>query len=357
MTNTITVLDASKAPVVSKSDLSGGVSFSPETSYKLDNKLTFIDYDAVVDQRIRMGSNDHIQDSDVVGSVFMARELEYRQAQALKVLYAENMYRQLFPVLNIENPGYISHSYSVVDQTGKAKFISTAANDMPRVEVTGKDVLAPIYSVGIAYGLTTQEIASAQLAGFQLVETKASACRAAVEQLYQDIALNGGGTAANLNGLLVDPNIAKANVVGGTWATKTPLEIYEDVVEITTAINANSLERHTATDLIMPTAQRHLLVKTRMADGTDTTLLNYILKNIAGLTISSMPQLKGAGTGGLDPMIAYEKNSENFEFVIGFEYSFIEPQWNALEMLVPGWGNTAGMSVKRPLALTIREGI
>ena len=126
MTNTITVLDATKAPVVSKSDLKGSVSFSPETSYKLDNKLTFIDYDAVVEQRVRMESNDHIQDSDVVGSVFMARELEYRQAQALKVLYAENMYRQLFPVLNIENPGYISHSYSVVDQTGKAKFISTA---------------------------------------------------------------------------------------------------------------------------------------------------------------------------------------------------------------------------------------
>jgi hypothetical protein len=346
--------DLNKMPLITDEFARGKMSFNPSLSHEFDSKIK-VDTNRVKRQFNEMKIERTISDADTLGSVFMARELEFLHANIMEVLYAENRYREAFPVKNLENAGYTSHTYRVIDKVGRAKPIGSNVNDLPRADVAGKDVRAPIVACGISYGVTMQELASASLVNMSLIEEKASSCKRAMEELFQKFSLEGD-TAIALNGLLIDPNINKANVVGGVWSTKTPQEIYEDIANMITELAADSKDVHQVTNIVMPVSQYNTIQQTRMADGTDTTILEYVLRNNP-INISKMPQLEGAGTGGLDVMIGYQKDNSVFEYVIGLELTFLEPQMQALELIVPAWSTTAGMSVKRPLGLIIKEGI
>lgn len=303
-------------------------------------------------------------DINTNGSVFTKRSLEYFHAQPFKVLYGQIEYRNLFPVLNFASAGYREHTYQVLDQVGRAKLMGSDANDFPRADISGREVKAPIRAAGVGYAVSRQDMASASVANFSIITEKADACFRASEELFDDLAFIGDDDSG-LVGVLNNPDINTSDVPNGgggfpEWSTKTSDEIYEDVVECINSVWIQSKKNHRADTLVLPLPQYNILQTTRMASGTDTTIMEYLIRNIPGITMDSfvaVDQLTGAGAGGVDVMFAYAKDTRVVQYGIGLELTFLDPQFKGFMMEVPAWSTTAGLMVYRPLGFSIREKI
>lgn len=308
-----------------------------------------------------VGKKTFRQMTDAQGSIFFARQLEFIQQQVLQELFAPLKFRQLFPILEMNNAGYRSHTYRVNEMQGFAEVMGTEASDVPYVNLSGKEVITQVKSLGVGYRITQQELASANLVGLPLAQRNVMAARRAMEQLMNDISLTGL-PAYNLLGLLTNPDIPIGNVpngVGGNpqWSTKTPDEILKDINDAISEPYENSKGNHKVDTILLPIAQYELIRQTARSANSDTTILQYVQRNNPGVVFIDVPQLDGAGTAGVDVMIAYSRNPVNLEYVIGIEQQFLEPQLRGMAIAVPSWASTAGLVVKYPLSLTIKEDI
>ena len=305
------------------------------------------------------------QMTDADGSVFLRRQLEFISQQVFETLYQNIEYRNVFPILNLENAGITSYTYKVVDHTGKAKYIGSDVNDLPRASVSGKDVNTLIKAAGISYVLSRQELASASFANMSLAELEARSARRAMEELFEETAFLGN-SETNLNGLLTDPNIPVGNVPNGAggnpeWSTKTPDEIVADITDALTEVFESSKKRHRPNTVLLPISQWSRIMSRARSTTSDTSIAQLIVDNSPYLTsrdqFVAIPQLAGAGTGGADVMVVYERNPDNVQFVIGLEQRFLDPQFININMVVPSWATTGGLVVRRPVAFTIKEDI
>ena len=307
--------------------------------------------------------NDYIfSDAEVNGNIFGARALEYQHAKVFEVVHKMIKYRSIWDILNFNNPGYESHTYQVTDQVGEAKLIGSDVNDLPRCDISGRTVNAPIAISGCAYGVTRKEMAAASLTNFSVIQGKSRSCMRATEQLFDKVAFVGD-EEAKLGGLLNNTDISISDVPNGAggfpeWTTKTPDEITRDVIDMYNEVVEASDENFIPDTIAMPIAQYNYIKSLRMATGTDTTVLTFLLNNLDGLTrVIPANRLKGAGAGGSDVMFAFDSDSSVSQYGLGFELAFLDPEFSGLSMIVNAWAGTAGLMVYQPLGYTIREKI
>lgn len=301
---------------------------------------------------------------DDLGANFFARELEHLKSQTFDVVYADLKARDLFPVNNEGGFGITSITYQSFDKTGKAKIINGGSKDLPRADAGGKELSNPVREIGISYAWNVKEIAAAARTGRPIDRQRADAANRAVEELVNEIAFSGNADHG-LPGFLTNPNIPTSTVTdpgGGTeWVNKTPSQIYFDMVDTVNDIFTNSLMREQADTVLLPPAQWSLIASLRMADGTDTTILNYFADNnpwgITRDSVIAVNELTGAGTAGADIMVAYTRRADKLQFEIPAELQFLPPQEQGLEMVVPGWNSICGVVIYYPLSASIAEGI
>ena len=306
-----------------------------------------------------------IQLLDDVQGVFFQRELELIKAQSYDVQYADLIARNLFPVSNEGGFAITSITYRSYDKVGAAKLINNYAKDLPRADVGGKEVTIPVKEIGTSYGYTIKEIAASQLTGRSLDQQRANASRRAVEEEINDIAFNGR-TDADLPGFLSNPNIPTVTVVngaGGTpeWTTKTPDEILFDVNDLFGDIFENTKMKERADTLLLPPQQWNYIASTPRASNSDTSILQYIVKNSPFImsedNIIPVNELVGAGTAGVDIMVAYTRRPDKLQLEIPGELQYFAPQEQGLEFVIPGMSSIAGVNVYYPLSAAIGEAI
>ena len=125
---------------------------------------------------------------DANETIFFARELEYVKAKTFEVKYIRLKATQLIPVSTEAGSGAETITYQVQDAVGVAKIIANYADDLPRVDVIGKEVSTPIRGIGDSFGYSIQDIRAAQFAGKPLVQRKANAARKAIDTLIDNLA-------------------------------------------------------------------------------------------------------------------------------------------------------------------------
>ncbi len=302
---------------------------------------------------------------DDLGTAFFKRELELLKAQQFDVLYADLPARSLFPVNNEGGFGITNITYQSFDMAGKAAIINGGARDLPRADAGGREISTPVRELGISYGWNVKEIAAAARSGRSIDSQRANAANRAIEELVNEIAFNGNAEHG-LPGFLSNTDIPTGNAtnIGGgvtEWASKTPTQIYDDCVELLKSIFVNSKMREKADTLLLPVTQWSILMETRMADGTDTTIGQYLIMNSPYLStiddIVPVNELAGAGTGGADIMVAYTRRPDKLQLEIPAEMQFLPAQEQGLEMIVPGWLSIGGVVVYYPMSAAKLEGI
>lgn len=307
---------------------------------------------------------EQFRNLDADTSVFFSRELEHIKAKSYDVQYQDLLARQLFPTDNSAGAYARSITYRTYDRVGMAKIISSYAKDLPRADIAGFETTSPVRVIGLSFAYNVDEVLASKQTGRSLEQRRANAVQRGTEETFDRIAFFGD-TKSNLPGFLSNPNIPSSAVVdpgaGTEWVNKTPDQILNDVNVLFGSIFTNTLQKERGNTLLLPTANWSLIASTPRSSTSDTTILQYLVMNSPYLSsesdIISVPDLTGAGTGGIDLMVAYDRNPDKLTMEIPLELQFLAPQEVGLEIQVPSWAKTGGVIVYYPLSIRFAEGI
>jgi hypothetical protein len=296
-------------------------------------------------------------------SMFFQRELEFIKAKTYDVQYPELLARQLFPVESSVDTGASTVVYQTYDHLGIAKLIRSYANDLPNVAVTAKEAIRKIYSAGVAYGYSIQDIRAARMAGKPLEQRLANAARRQYMFLENQLAFFGD-TSADIPGFVNNSNtisVTIPNNAGGTsklWVNKTADEIIKDVALMVSSIRDTTNGVETPNTLLLPEAQYSLIATTPRSSVSDTTILKFLLASNPFITqVVPVYNLKGVGSGSTDVMILYDRNPDKLTLEVPQDFEQFPVQEKGLMYEVPCHARTAGVIIYYPKSVAQGNGI
>lgn len=298
-------------------------------------------------------------------SLFLARQLEVIRPQVLEVKYPKLLGRVLLPTKYEGDAGASSIVQQIEDVTGRAKFISDKARDLPKVNVKRGEYAYPVRDLGIAFDYSRRELAAAMRNGMDLSAKKAMQTRAAMERSFDDV-IAFGDSDAGVPGFINNSQITPSNVIadgtGSTtaWANKTPDKIIRDLYAICNSLSDNSQDTFQATDLLLPLASYNLIAATPMGTAAymDGTILEFFKRTFPRpISVTPWWKLAGAGAGATNRMIAFERSPEVLGISIQAEFDMLPPQEVGLMVEVPCTLVTAGVLIDHPLGVAFRDGI
>ena len=300
---------------------------------------------------------------DANENIFFQRQLEYIKAQTYDIKYPALKARELFPVSYEAGPAAKTITYRQFDQVGMAKIIANYSRDFNRVDITGKEFTANVRSLGASYAYNFQEIRSATLTGMNLQQSRANAARRAILQLENQIALQGDADN-NLSGFLTNPNItttAVANDGDGSstlWADKDADQIIRDMNALVNGVVAITKGVETPNILLLPISQYTFISATPRSSTNDTTILQYFLNNNPFIQVVDwLNELSGAGSGGTDVMVCYDRNPDKLTLEIPSDFEQFPPQEQGLEFVIHCHERIGGVTIYYPLSVAVGEGI
>lgn len=300
---------------------------------------------------------------DAAGDIFFARQLEYVQSKVYEFEYPALKAYEYIPINYNIPAGAEFITATGYQSVGRARIIQSYADDLPEAGILGTQLTNPVQSIGTSYRYSHQEIRAAQYANIGLSLRLAESARRANDQLVNDLAISGNAQTG-MFGLINNPNVPTVTVIadgtGGNteWSTKTPEQILRDMNSVVNQIvtNSNAVERPNT--LLMPIDQYTLIASTPRSINSDTTILQYFLMNNPFIkTVDWLPQLSGAGTGGSDIMIAYDKDENKLSMQIAMPFTQYAPQERNLEFVIPCESRFGGVVIYYPLSVIIGEGI
>lgn len=298
---------------------------------------------------------------DANESAFFKRQLEYIKRQTFDVLFKELKAFQLLPISNEAPQGADQITWRQFEKIGFAKIVADYANDFPRADVISRENTVKVYDVGVSYGYSIREIRRSQMAGTRLDQRRAESARRSSDQKMNSIAWNGDSDY-NIQGFIDAAGITEYTVPTGVsgipWNVKTPDEIIADMNGIVTAIIDSTNGVEAPDTMLMPIAQFELIATTRMTGDSDKTILGFFLENSRHIkTVDWLTELKGAGAGGADRFMVYERSDMKLTWEIPSPFEQFPAQQKGLEWEVPTLQSTAGILVYYPLSIAYGDGI
>jgi hypothetical protein len=209
---------------------------------------------------------------------------------------------------------------------GRAAFVSWGnSQDIPAVDVFIEEVSLPIHPLKIKYGVTEDEILSADFAG---VDVQSPRVEAAVQALLDRVDDVGyiGNTSLGLYGIANQPNsnVVTLPAVGTgsttTFATKTAQQIADDLFAVATEAGRLSRNAYKTPIILLPVAQYYTCLSKRSTGTGEKTALALYFEAIGALfgeraKVIPCPYLDTAGAGGVPVGLAISDNSKHLGFV------------------------------------------
>lgn len=297
-------------------------------------------------------TNENFDDAQ---SAFLARQLTYIRGQVLQVKKATLNAFNVFPVQTDIPSGAETAVQRVYDSIGTAEIISNWGDDLPRVDILAQENAVSVKMVGDAYGFNIREVQNAAYAGLNLSDAKGRAAKYAIDAKLNQIAWHGD-KAHKIIGFLDNPNIGeytlKNDGTGSSTALKdkTEEQVFRDLNGLLETIEDATNQQEQANTLLLAPAAYTFLAEKRLGD-TTTTYLNFFKSIHPELSrILKVPELKGAGAGGKDLMVAGFFDPSYIKFEIPIRLDQRPAQYRNLEYIVPCIASTAGVTVTMPFA-------
>lgn len=266
------------------------------------------------------------------GGAFLVSELEKRDPMLRKPLTSFTYPRDIVIQTGGGWVDYISAmsvGYGVTGGSGASLVQAGGSDGIPIVQANVDKGVYKAHAVALALRVMFQDMQRANFIGRSIDQLVQDGIRLTYDK-HMDQNVYTGFAEYNTTGLINNPDATESTVADGTsgngnWATKTPLEILQDV---NTALTATWAQAEYDLDAI----PNHILIPyeeytyimntpfTLVSDGAQVafdSIYDYIKKhnitnaNGGDLYIGATQWCKGAGTGGTDRMVVYT-NHERF---------------------------------------------
>jgi hypothetical protein len=286
-------------------------------------------------------------DSD---GIWLSRELEKIEDRVFEVQYADIVYPTLLPVdTTTVGPADDLYTYRVMDRVGKFKTIQDRARDLPRVDITRKEITQRVISIGASYGYTVQEVKAARSRGLPLQESRVTAFRRAYEERVNDIALYGD-TDSGLQGFLNNTDIDKLNVTL-SWITNgsTADEMLSLLNTAVTYMVAGTNMIEKPNTILMAYEDWNRLNTTPRSSTSDTTVLSYFLANDPYITsIIPLNELNDFSGANKNRMVIYNRSPEKLKLMMPQMLETFPPEREGMEYTVDGYARVMGTTIYYP---------
>lgn len=291
---------------------------------------------------------------------FYISQLAQLESKIYEAKYTNINFAELIPVDTNYPEWADSWDYISYDAVTLGKFIGSSADDLPKVGLQANKSSVPIGYAGNAYDYSLDELRKSQQLCIPIDATKGRmAFRGAQE--HTQIVAYFGDTDRKMGGLFNNANLALDNSTVN-WATATGQQIIDDMNGLFIKVWTDSANVHVPNTLVLDSTRYAQISSRRMDSGTDTTILEFFMANnlytsLTGQHPRVVPrlQLKGAGSGGVDRMMAYELNDENLSMVNPIPWRALAPQMKGLNIDVPCEYKISGVEFRYPFSGAYRD--
>lgn len=301
----------------------------------------------------------------VEGMGFLISQLAYTEARVFARQYTPMQYERLVPISAEAGEWADVIRYMVSDQVGQGKRISGKDRAIPKVDVSLADKTMPVYTGGIGYDYSQEELRRSARLQMPLPTLKLEAAIEAYRRHLNAVALTGE-TSGNLTGLFNNGSVPRASAPTGAWGggTTTEAQVLADVNTAIMKVWENSGYNDFPTHLVMAPSAFAYLATTPRATNSDVTLLKFILENnlakIQGnvnLVIEAGMGLETAGNGGTKRLVAYVRDVSRVVFHVPMPLRFLAPQPVGLMIDVLGEYKYSGVEFRYPNSAYYMDGI
>lgn len=299
---------------------------------------------------------------DAGENIFLLRQIEFIQTRSYDVKFPLLYARKFIPINNEVDRAAATYTYHSYTQVGMAMLIASYADKLPQNDVYVTETSIQIKTAANGYHYSVLELRQAMRAQVPLDQKKANAARRSMEVLIDRI-LAIGDTPSGLVGMINQANSLTFTVPNGAagspdWASKKPLEILSDMVNICVFIPSNTGNVEEPNAIILPRSQYTQIATTPYSQtSSDLTVLEYFKRNMPQIEVGMWPLLKGQGVGSTDRMIAYNRDPDKFEGIIPQEFEQFPPEQEGLVFRVACHARIGGVVFYYPLSMAVGDGI
>ena len=296
-------------------------------------------------------------------ALFIAQELNYIRSRALEVEHSPLNSFRVFPQETDVPAGAETALQLVYDSVGMAKIVADYGDDLPRAEAVATTIPAKVYTVGDSYGYNYVELEHARLANVNLEARKALSARRGIDLKLNNIAWFGDAEHG-IVGFINNPNIATVTIpADGTgssakFADKTPDQIIRDMNAIINEVSNNTNGVEMPDTVLLAPAVYDLLESTPKSQYSDRTILEFLRGAHPEVTRwMKIGELKGAGTGATDMVIAGVFRPEYIRQENPVRFEQLPVQYRNLEYVVPCVSRTLGVTINVPICFASAYGM
>ncbi len=290
-------------------------------------------------------------------ALYGATELTYFDPRFWEQEYALIAWRDLFPITHLGSPADEQYSYKLEILEGRSQYTNAQGNTRFKVDVIEEDTFEKYHEIDVEFEVTLKDMRAAIKTGRPIeVRKMKAAARSSEEQMNETIIL--GSEELSLKGIANRTDIPEDVVADGAgggdpklWVNKTPNEILVgDIGFQASQMKQTTFNRHAATHLGLSIDRYEFLSQTWISDLIAMSLLEWLqtkLKAYGIQKIVSMPELDGAGPGGVEVGIIWEKTENAMQVDISQELIFQTPQWQGKKMIFIGTARISELMLRR----------
>lgn len=306
---------------------------------------------------------DSFNQTNLANAIARVEALSYINSQVT----AAQRYAKLIPVnttVKAEMGTALKREFTTA--VGMGKRYSGSGKDIPLVEVIYGEQYITVEMGSIGYQYTIAELRAASLGNVSLATDKPAAARLGFERHMYQVAMVGDidGTKKGL----INHEIPEVILSPKRFAASTPKEIIQLISDaIGVAYDDAEVTGDTSNlpnTILFPSKIYRYLNDTMMSETSETSILSYLKANnllsesgVGNVEFDSLPELNKAGADGQGRIVIYLKDSSAIEFIIPEDLTYLAPQPDGLEVLVPGFYVYAGVWIKTPKAITYIDGV
>lgn len=289
---------------------------------------------------------------------FAVSQLAYVESKVYETQYAKMRYEELIGscISYAAGEGATSVEYEVMDQVGMGRRISPSGGDIPYADVASARVNMPVANGGIGYRFFTEELRNAAFSGRPLPMKRMMAAQTGWRRHMNVVALQGEA-ASNFTGLFNNAGVTSANrPSGAVWDAATADTIISDLQAGLNAVKVATKDNDYPTRVAMPISSLQRMQIPRSTN-SDTTVQEFMERTNPGLKFVSCDELATLGSGSTKRVVFFNPIDENMVLHLPMPQRFLAPQFQDLEIKIPGEYKYGGLNIRRVKSCYYMDGV